>query len=80
MLKMFIIFPLQLLVIGLAVYYFSQSQDQLATHSAIPICLETETVHKLCAQCFRRDKESILRNKGYHVLAEGTASVLKVQS
>jgi hypothetical protein len=80
MLKMFIIIPLQLLTIGLAVYYFGQNPNQLTTHNSIPICLETETVHRLCAQCFRRDKETILRNKGYHVLAEGSASVLKIHS
>jgi len=41
MLKIFIIIPLQLILIGATVYYFSAAPDQLSTHSAIPICLET---------------------------------------
>lgn len=77
--KVCIIITLKLIFIGAAVYFFHDPARQTKTHPADTLCLQTETLHKLCAQCYKRDN-TLPPHKGYHVNSSAISGVLKVES
>ena len=75
--KLYIIIAVKLLLTIIAVYYFSNQENQMNQHDSTTICINSDTVHRLCAQCYKRDEQSI-KAKGYHVVGGGPTSVLKI--
>lgn len=75
--KVYLILGVKLILIWLAVYYFTDPHREMARHDSDPICLQSTTDYQLCAQCFRKG-DDVIRSKGFRVVTTNTSSVLKI--
>ena len=75
--KIAIVLTLQICIIAGLIYFFHQPTQQNKEHFSAPLCLQTNGSHRLCAECFKRDR-SLHKNKGYQVIGNGPTSVLKI--
>ena len=77
--KVALIAIVQMAIIATCVYYFHNPVLQLKNQKADTVCLQSDTLYRLCAQCHSRHRLQP-HNKGYEITADNTASVLKIRT